>query len=44
MARHTPHGNLFDAGRLIDPHALFGTLPHTDDLRSIAEVAVPTPL
>ncbi len=44
MTRHTPHGDLFDAGRLDDPHGLFGTLPHTDDLRSIAAAAVPTPL
>ncbi|MDH3250437.1 MAG: acyl-CoA dehydrogenase family protein [Acidimicrobiia bacterium] len=44
MARHTSHGDLYDAGRLLEPHGLFGTLPHTDDLRSIAEAAVPTPL
>ena len=43
MAMYTPHGNLYDAGRLDDPHGLFGTLPHTDDLRSIAAQAVPTP-
>jgi putative acyl-CoA dehydrogenase len=44
MARHTDHGELYDAGRILEPHAMFGTLPHSDDLRSIAELAVPTPV
>lgn len=44
MSRYTAAGYLFDAGRLQEPHALFGTLPFTEDLHSIAAQAVPTPL
>ncbi len=44
MARHTEHGTLYDAGRILEPHAMFGTLPHTGDLRSIAALSVPTPV
>ena len=43
MHRSTDHGDLYDAGRINDPFALFGTLPASDDLRAIAERAVPTP-
>jgi putative acyl-CoA dehydrogenase len=44
MARHTEHGDLYDAGRLLEPHAMFGTLPNSDDLRGIAALSVPTPV
>ncbi len=42
MARHTAFGELYDAGRITESHAMFGTLPHCDELRDIAGRAVPT--
>ncbi len=44
MSRHTSYGRLYETGRLHEPHALFGTLPFTEDLHSIAALATPTPL
>ena len=44
MARHTGYGDLYDAGRILEPHAMFGTLPHSAELRSIAGRSVPTPV
>ena len=41
MSRHTEHGPVFDAARISNASSLFGTLPSSDELTSIAQTAVP---
>ena len=43
MHRFTDDGDLYDAGRIDDRFALFGTLPATPRLDAIAKRAVPSP-